>query len=137
MSSVFSDLLYKHLIFDEDIDLVTSVPLHIKKKRIRGFDQTKLIAKELATKISKPYSSLLIKTKHTQNLASTNNQALRGDLTKKSFKLKKENQHKITGKHVLLFDDVVTTGQTLAACLKQISLANPSQVTVMAIAHQG
>lgn len=137
IAPIFAELLYKHLIFDKNIDIITSVPLHPTKKRLRGFDQTKLIAKELTNKISKPYHQLLTKTKHTQNLASTNNQKFRSKLTNKNFKLKKENQHKIAGKHILLIDDVVTTGHTLSACLGQIFLAKPSQVTVMAIAHQG
>jgi competence protein ComFC len=137
LAPIFASLLYKHLIFAPSIDIITSVPLHKKKRRLRGFDQTKLVAKELSLKINKPYFPLLKKIKHTQNLASTSNQNLRSSLVENSFVINKKHQQKITSKHILLFDDVVTSGNTLRACAEQLSLKKPKKITIMTLAHGG
>jgi competence protein ComFC len=137
LASIFANLLYKHLIFPPSIDIITSVPLHKKKKRLRGFDQTKLIAKELSLKINRPYLSLLKKIKHTQNLASTKNQSKRISLVENSFMVNKKYQQEITDKHILLFDDVVTSGNTLKACIKQLSREKPKKISIMTLAHGG
>ena len=70
LGSILGDLLYKHLRFSEEIDIVTEVPLHSKKLKQRGYNQAELIARQLAKRLNKPYLELLIRIKHTQNLAS-------------------------------------------------------------------
>jgi competence protein ComFC len=137
LAPIFAELLYNHLIFPADIDIITAIPLHPKKKKQRGFDQTKLIIQELSQKTNKPFLPLLIKTKHTQNLASTKDQDTRNLLTENAFALNKKHQQNIARKHILLFDDVVTSGSTLAACIQVLITENPRKITLCALAHEG
>lgn len=137
LAPIFAELLYKHLIFPENIDYFTAVPLHPKKKKQRGFDQTKLIIQELAEKTNKSLLPLLVKTRHTQNLATTKDEKTRELLTQNMFSVDLENITKITNKNILLFDDVVTSGSTLAACLQVLEPLKPASITLCALAHEG
>ena len=67
-------------------DLITSVPLHPKRKRLRGYNQAELLAKKLSIKLETPCVSLLNKTVYTVNLAKLNRQE-RTETIKDSFEV--------------------------------------------------
>jgi ComF family protein len=115
-----------------DVDVVIPVPLHKKKHRKRGFNQSECIARGIAEAMSKPvHTSSIIRAIHT----ATQTRRSRYDRW-----LNVENVFQITepdfltGKHVLLVDDVLTTGATLEACATAILEVEETKVSIAALA---
>ena len=116
------------------VDLVVPVPIHPKKKKTRGYNQVDGFAKAIAHHLDARYSdSLLVKSKNTKT------QVFKGRFTRsdevfEAFSISDATQEK--GHHILLVDDILTTGATLEACAIQL-LQIPNitlSVAVMAIA---
>lgn len=126
-----SDMQTSH--FFEGIDVVTAVPLHRSKLAKRGYNQSEYLARGIADALGIPYVEALkaVRPHSTQ----THKGALeRWQNIQGNYELK-ENATDLTGKHILLVDDVVTTGSTLTVCatlLKSISGAKVSLFTLAA-----
>ena len=107
--------------FFEGLDAVTAVPLHRSKLAKRGYNQSEYLARGLADKLGIPYVETLkaVRPHSTQ----THKGALeRWQNIQGNYALK-NNADQLAGKHILLVDDVITTGSTLIVCstlLKQI-----------------
>ncbi|WP_244593038.1 ComF family protein [Pukyongia salina] len=95
------------------VDLVIPVPLHRKKRRIRGYNQVSHFAIEIANKLGADYSESILQKK-----TGTRSQVFKNRLTRSQthqiFELRETDLLK--GKHVLVVDDIVTTGATLENC---------------------
>lgn len=94
-------------------DFITSVPISSERRKIRGYNQSELLARSVSQCLSVPYDDCLVKIK--------NNREQHKLSEKERFKnvlgvYQVENAEKISGKSVLLVDDIVTTGATLSAC---------------------
>lgn len=97
-----------------DIDLIVPVPIHFLRKLKRGYNQSLPIAEALSMAWNLPYDSRgLVKSKYTSSQVS-NTARERLEAMEGTFDLK--HPERFTGKHVLLVDDVLTTGATLDAC---------------------
>lgn len=98
----------------KQIDAVIPVPLHKNKLRKRGFNQVEGFGKEIAKALDAPYiDDVLVK------VSSTKSQVFKKRITRlfsqeQVFKL--QNAHKVKGKHLLVVDDIITTGATLESC---------------------
>lgn len=118
--------------FIKSYDIIIPVPIHKKRMKERGYNQSELIAKELA-RISqiKCYTDILIKTKNNKPQST-----LSGDLRKENVKnvYKLRNQEKIKNKKVLLLDDIYTTGATVTECIKELQKANVEKIGIMTLA---
>jgi competence protein ComFC len=103
-----------------EFDLITFVPIHNKKLKLRGFNQTKIIAKELGKITNTPVASLLIKTKNTKSQMSLDNKSNREKSILNSIKINPKifQNDKIKFKSILIIDDVYTSGTTLRYCAK-------------------
>ncbi|WP_026836695.1 ComF family protein [Gillisia sp. JM1] len=98
----------------EGIDLVIPVPLHKKKLRSRGFNQVEEFGKEIAAALNIDYvDDVLLKTSFSKTQTLKTRLARWGNI-EESFVL--FNSEKIKNKHILLVDDLITTGATLEAC---------------------
>ena len=118
--------------FLDGIDLIIPVPLHPNKQRKRGFNQSEYISKGLADT-----------TGLTLELESLARVILSDTQTKRSRYERWMNvegifavreSEKLTGKHILLVDDVITTGSTLEACTSELLKIDNVKVSIVALA---
>jgi len=114
-------------------DAVVPVPLHPKKKRIRGYNQSELIAQGIAKALGKPCRPGLVgRVRHT---ASQTNKNREQRLTNVANAF--EASPLAANLHLLLVDDVITTGATLGACGNAL-LAHPGvKLSIAAAAVAG
>ena len=118
--------------FDKKIDLLVPVPLHPRKQRQRGYNQSALFAEGLSVSFNLAnYTSVLcrVSDKGSQTLKSRFERWLN---VKDLYKIKDKTV--IENKHVLLCDDVITSGATIEACAKELLENGARQVSVAAIA---
>lgn len=109
-----------------DVDVVTWAPTSTARVRRRGVDQSELLARRLAKEFGVPYRRLLIKTSTNVQTGASRDQRLRGSVYS-ARKLR-------VSSHVMIVDDVVTTGTTLRCAAEALLKAGARQVTCVAIA---
>lgn len=115
-----------------NIDLVIPVPLHKKKLRKRGYNQVTIFAKQIAKHLDAEYvEDVLVKTTNTSSQVNKsrisrwfNNQEIFGAM----------NTHKLNNKHILLVDDIITTGATLEACSEILQKNNGVKISIATMA---
>ena len=113
------------------VDLVLSVPLHVKKWQIRGYNQAHLIAKYFARELGLVYDPhLVIRIKNNKSQMGKKGKERRKNLVN-AFALQKELATNI--KHVLIIDDVVTTGSTVSEIGKLLKTAGVETVTLVTV----
>lgn len=109
-----------------DFDAIIPVPLHKTRSKVRGFNQSELLAKDISVFYKMPIlTDILVRVKNTSP----------------QFGLKKGERHaniqgafavtgadKITGKKILLIDDILTTGATLNECKNELLSAGAERV---------
>ena len=119
----------------EGIDIVIPVPLHKNKLKKRGYNQVAKFGEEIAKSLDADYvDDVLVKTTATSTQVFKKRFA-RWNEANEVFSI--QNFDKINGKHILLVDDIVTTGATIEACANQLQKANGVKISVatMAIAE--
>ena len=112
--------LKKAALFQQ-IDYLIPVPLHPKRQYQRGYNQSEVIARGMRQTMAVPVSTDVLYRNIATSTQTKKSRQARWDNGKDIFALK--NPELLAGKHVLLLDDVITTGSTLEACgqvLKQI-----------------
>ena len=118
--------------FLDDIDLVIPVPLHPSKKRIRGFNQSDLIAEGIADPGPMTVEPGLLRRNTKTSTQTKKSRYERWANVEGIFEVTVEE--KLKGRHVLLVDDVITTGSTLEACANEILKIEGTKVSVAALA---
>lgn len=112
-------------------DGIIAVPLHLQKLRRRGYNQSQCFAEGLAESLSIPQLHALRRTTNTST-QTRKSRIQRWENVSEVFELVDANI--ITGRRILLVDDVMTTGATLAACAQVIHRANPDSIDIAVIA---
>jgi competence protein ComFC len=131
-------LIISHfLLLDKKPDfsdfILVPIPLSKKKLKWRGFNQAEEIAKELAEFLKIPLiSDCLIKTKETKDQVELSEKE-RKENVKGVFFIK--NKEKITGKNILLIDDVFTTGATMEEAARVLKEAGAEKIVGIVIAR--
>ncbi len=117
---------YYHKFKDLQLDIIIPLPLHPIKKTTRGYNQAYYIAKSISKKISSPVcTSAVVRIKHKETQTFYNLQQ-RKENVDGAFQVNKKD--KITGKSILLVDDVITTGATISECAKVLKLAGAKNI---------
>ena len=113
-------------------DCVVPVPLHRKKKRIRGFNQSELIAQGVGDAIDSQVSiGNLNRVTYTE---TQTNKGLFDRWKNVETVFEVVNCHTFEGKHILLVDDVITTGATLEACVHALKKSKDVKISVATLA---
>jgi ComF family protein len=114
-------------------DLVTHVPVHADRARMRGYDQAQLIARAAAGQLGLPYVHLL--ERHRATIAQFDlDRSDRAGNVAGAFAIR--GSMRLDGRWVLLIDDVVTTGATLAACAEALVSAGAMAVSAITVARE-
>ena len=132
---MFAEIITKNELannFLKQYDIIIPVPIHKNRKKLRGYNQSELIAKELAKNIKMQITTdSLIKQKNNVS-QSTLNKEERIKNVKDVYALK--NSEILENKKILIFDDIYTTGSTLSECTKTIRKAHPKQIGIFTLA---
>lgn len=120
---------------DVAFDAVTWVPLSKRRLRKRGYDQARLLAEAVSEQLGLPCESTLVKIRHTpaQSLQA-------GDSSRRANVLGAYEAlpgADLSGKTLLLCDDVVTTGSTLSECARILRTAGAARVYAVTLARAG
>jgi ComF family protein len=118
--------------FLEEIDLIIPVPLHPSKKRQRGFNQSDLISRGISETTGIPMNSDLLVRKTVTKTQTRKSRYDRWTNVQDIFRV--TDQDRLKDKHILLVDDVITTGSTIEACANEILKAENVKVSVVALA---
>ena len=122
----------KTLEFIKSYDIIIPVPIHKKRKKERGYNQSELIVQELSRRIGiKYYKNILVKTKNNKP-QSTLSKEMRKENTENVYKL--AEKEKINNKKVLLFDDIYTTGATANSCIQELKKAKTKKIGLLTLA---
>ena len=128
----FFDNFQKKYFQNENYDIILSVPISKKRYKLRGYNQSSLIAKGIAASLNIKYeNNILIKTKNTQK-QSLLNKELRKTNVENSYKV--VNEKIIKNKNLLLIDDIYTTGSTLNECSRMLKKAGCKKITTYTLA---
>lgn len=116
----------------ESIDLILPVPLHPSKKLLRGYNQCDFIAEGLAQEFGVEVNyGAIIRTQATET------QTKKGHFERHqnvSSIFKVNDKEGLQSKNILLIDDVITTGSTLASCAQQVFLETNNKPLISTVA---
>lgn len=125
--------IYKRLVEENaETDIITCIPMRKKDIYKRGYNQTKILAKELSGITGLPYVSLLKKTKDTSEQKNLDAKERKENI-KGAFSLSSRSVD-LVGKHILIIDDVCTTGSTLTEAARVLKDAGADKVTAAVFA---
>jgi predicted amidophosphoribosyltransferase len=116
-------------------DLVTHVPVHAARARTRGYDQAELIARIAAHRLGLPYAPLLTRERVTIAQFDLDRQDRAANVAG-AFAVRSAVRSLLAGRWVLLIDDVVTTGATLAACADALERAGALGTSAITVARE-
>lgn len=117
--------------FFDDIDAIIPMPITWLRRIHRGYNQSEEIAKGIHELTGIPIYNNVVKRhkfKHSQTKLSIRQ---RRENVRDAFHLNKSE--KVRGKHVLLIDDVITTGSTITACAEELTKAGDIRISVLSI----
>jgi ComF family protein len=116
----------------EDFDLVVPVPLHPGRRRERGFNQSELLARFLSDHIAVLHCPALIRARPTLPQVGLTD-AARKENVRNAFRC--SLPQRVLGKRILLVDDVMTTGATVASAAQALLNGGALRVSVLTVAR--
>ena len=119
--------------FLNDIDLIIPVPLHPSKRRQRGFNQSDLISQGISEVSGIPAETGMLIRKTVSQTQTRKSRYDRWTNVQDIFRV--TDPGRIGNMHILLVDDVITTGSTLEACAGELLKIANVKVSVVAIAY--
>ncbi|AEW02029.1 phosphoribosyltransferase [Niastella koreensis] len=115
-----------------DIDALVPLPLFAARQRKRGYNQASLLCRGIAGVLSLPVLEQIIHRRTSSETQTNKNRINRWLNMQGKFELQQPDA--INGKHILLVDDVITTGATLEACGQELLTAPNTRLSIMTMA---
>ena len=134
LSAPLGQMLVSGLPGHERFDWVTAIPLHWRRRWERGFNQAELLARVVARHSGLPLVDALRRRKPTAAQAGLSDTQRRTN-TEHAFAIAAQHRFALKGKHVLLIDDVLTTGATLSAASRVLRHNGARRITVLTLAR--
>ena len=116
-----------------DIDLIVPIPLHFSKLRSRGFNQSEIFGAGISKALSKPFMGNVLRRNIFTSTQTRKGRYDRWKNVEGIFSV--INPELIRNKHILLIDDVVTTGATLEAAGTEILKIEGTKLSIAALAY--
>lgn len=116
----------------ENVDILVPVPIHHSRLKKRGYNQSEWIAKGIGEKLNKPLETSSLVRNVKKGSQVNKGRFDRWENVQKVFSVIKPE--KLENKHVLLVDDVLTTGATIESCAQQILTVPNTKVSVATLA---
>ena len=132
-AQVYAEFIAKSI--DENkisCDIISWVPIHRKRYRERGYDQSEIIAKALSSKLRVPCMRLLVKDVGNKRQSSLSDHEERKRNVKGVYSSVATEE--LLGKRVLLIDDIVTSGSTISECASVLKGAGCMEIYAAAVA---
>ena len=118
--------------FLKSYDIIIPVPIHYNRKLERGYNQSALIAKQIAKYLGIKYEDKVLYKKINNKPQSTKNKEERKQNVIGVYDIK--NEYKILNKKILLLDDIYTTGSTVNECSRILKKNGAKKVDIITIA---
>ena len=116
-----------------EYDFILPVPIHKKRLRERGFNQSTLLAKGIAQAAGVPMlTDVLVRHRYTDAQSGLDIEARQQNIID-AFKIRKSDV--IRDKHILIIDDVITTGATVREMVNELWKADPAEIDVLTLAR--
>lgn len=119
--------------FFEGIDLIVPVPLSKKRHRSRGYNQSAEIAKGISILTGIPVANNVVTREVFHDSQTQKHRWQRLDNVENVFRLKPGAD--VSGKHILIVDDVITTGSTIISCAKEIMKGGDARFSVLSFGY--
>jgi len=132
LAGTLAGFLERAISIDERFDAVVPVPLHWRKKLTRGFNQSELLARHIAKRRRIPFANALRRKRPTAVQAGL---AMAGRRRNVAGAFSARANANLTGKRILLIDDVMTTGATASACASVLKRAGAKSVSLATLAR--
>jgi competence protein ComFC len=116
-----------------DINLIVPVPLHPKKLKQRGYNQVSKFGEKLSYHLNKPFlENVLLRTStsKTQTFKARFERFNNNDT-----KFQSKNTSSFKNNHILLIDDVITTGATIESCAKELQKTEGVKISILTMAY--
>ncbi len=119
----------------DNIDLLVPVPLHWRRRLQRGYNQSELLCRGISEVMGRPVNKRALvrhRNTHQQSMQASGD---REENVRDAFSVRHPDD--LQGKHLLLVDDVLTTGATLGSCCDALKLVNNLKISIatLSIAH--
>ena len=120
----------------KETDVILPVPLHAMRLWARRYHQSAELAKTLGREARRPVElGALVRTRRTPSQGTMPSARARRRNMQGAFAVKASHKSAITGRNVLLVDDVLTTGATVNACARALKRAGAAKVLVLTLAR--
>ena len=136
-AAILADMLYRAIAYHGVVlsrhALIVPIPLYKARERVRGFNQARLIAHALGTRMGIPVrADILLKTKKTAP-----QMALRREerLTNLVGAFAVSDTESVRNRTIILMDDIKTTGTTLEEAAKVLKAAGAKRIWAITVAH--
>lgn len=116
----------------QDVEVIVPVPLHWKKLRKRGYNQSAVFAEGLSESLEIPW--IADGLRRNENSVSQTKKSKMSRLENVMSVFEVKNRKALEGKHILLVDDVLTSGATMEACATKILEVPGTKVSLVTIA---